>query len=240
MAEYYAVERSPEYLMHYGVKGMKWGVRKALEKGNMSKLAYHYQRAMNKRSKLKERTNKKEQKEDAKAYLGGAGLLLGTGALAGAAGYGIAKGQVAAQKALMPNSRSYMILHPVGLYGTAGLAGLGGIASLGASGAAAYRATKRGNKKAIEKYKRFNKEMNKTFNKSVRNKVKDYLVKHPEERFDYDPISNTIVSEKYATPAQKKALERAYGKPTLSKSDSRAFSAIASNPEKYRVKKRRP
>ena len=28
MAEYYAVERSPEYLAHYGVKGMRWGVRR--------------------------------------------------------------------------------------------------------------------------------------------------------------------------------------------------------------------
>lgn len=28
MSEYYAVRRSSEYLAHYGVKGMKWGVRK--------------------------------------------------------------------------------------------------------------------------------------------------------------------------------------------------------------------
>ena len=27
MAEYYAVERSPEYLAHHGVPGMKWGRR---------------------------------------------------------------------------------------------------------------------------------------------------------------------------------------------------------------------
>lgn len=32
MAEYYAVERSPEYLMHFGVRGMKWGIRKAINK----------------------------------------------------------------------------------------------------------------------------------------------------------------------------------------------------------------
>ena len=34
MSEYYAVQRSEEYLAHYGVRGMKWGVRKAVERGN--------------------------------------------------------------------------------------------------------------------------------------------------------------------------------------------------------------
>ena len=32
MAEYYGVTRTPEYLMHYGVRGMKWGVRKAIDR----------------------------------------------------------------------------------------------------------------------------------------------------------------------------------------------------------------
>ncbi len=32
MAQYYAVERSSEYLAHYGVRGMKWGVRKAIDR----------------------------------------------------------------------------------------------------------------------------------------------------------------------------------------------------------------
>lgn len=34
MAEYYAVDRSDEYLAHYGVFGMKWGIRKAKPEGN--------------------------------------------------------------------------------------------------------------------------------------------------------------------------------------------------------------
>ena len=32
MAQYYGVERSSDCLAHYGVKGMKWRVRKALKK----------------------------------------------------------------------------------------------------------------------------------------------------------------------------------------------------------------
>lgn len=32
MAQYYAIERSSDYLAHYGVRGMKWGVRKALDR----------------------------------------------------------------------------------------------------------------------------------------------------------------------------------------------------------------
>lgn len=35
MAVYYAVQRSDEYLAHYGIKGMRWGVRKAIRKGDL-------------------------------------------------------------------------------------------------------------------------------------------------------------------------------------------------------------
>jgi len=31
MAKYYGIERSSDYLAHYGVRGMRWGVRKALQ-----------------------------------------------------------------------------------------------------------------------------------------------------------------------------------------------------------------
>ena len=32
MSSYYGVQRSSEYLAHYGVKGMKWGIQRALKK----------------------------------------------------------------------------------------------------------------------------------------------------------------------------------------------------------------
>lgn len=74
----YAVERDGAYLAHYGVKGMKWGVRKAIERGNDRALSRQYRKAAKKLAKLEKRaaSGKKYAKRAA---------LLGAGA-AGAAG----------------------------------------------------------------------------------------------------------------------------------------------------------
>lgn len=45
MATYYGVERSSKYFQHDGVKGMRWGVRKAIDR--------HYKRVKAKLAKLK-------------------------------------------------------------------------------------------------------------------------------------------------------------------------------------------
>ena len=52
MAQYYGVTRSGETLSHYGVKGMKWGVRKAVLTGNDRALDRHYRKAAKKLAKL--------------------------------------------------------------------------------------------------------------------------------------------------------------------------------------------
>ncbi|MDT3387318.1 MAG: hypothetical protein LIR46_06085 [Bacteroidota bacterium] len=197
MNEYYGIASTPtdDFLAHYGIKGMKWGVRKALKKNNMSKLAYHYQKSIEKRNTLKDRTSIEKQKDDAKAYAAGGAGLIGAGALGGLATYGVIKGQQKLNHLIAPNSGYEQYMVPVGLIGTSGLAAAGGLASLGASVASAYRTTKRGHKNAIKKHKDFSKEMDKTFNKSTRSKIQKYLRQHPEERFGYNftPSNNVVV-----------------------------------------------
>lgn len=68
MSEYYAVQRSDEYLAHYGVKGMKWGVRKAVEKGNTKRLARHYKRAAKKLARLNAKADVNKQSVNASKY----------------------------------------------------------------------------------------------------------------------------------------------------------------------------
>lgn len=54
MSEYYAVQRSTDHLAHYGVKGMKWGVRKAIATGNQRALDRHFRKAAKKLKKLQD------------------------------------------------------------------------------------------------------------------------------------------------------------------------------------------
>lgn len=52
MKAYYGITRSDEYLVHYGIKGMKWGVRKAIERGNQRALSRQYRKAQRKLQRL--------------------------------------------------------------------------------------------------------------------------------------------------------------------------------------------
>lgn len=52
---YYAVERTGDHLAHYGIKGMRWGVRKAIVMGNQKKLDQHFKKAAKKLSKLQDK-----------------------------------------------------------------------------------------------------------------------------------------------------------------------------------------
>ena len=51
----YAIERNDEYLAHFGIKGMRWGVRKARETGNSRRLGRMYRKASKKLAKLEKR-----------------------------------------------------------------------------------------------------------------------------------------------------------------------------------------
>lgn len=72
---YYAIERSSDYLAHYGIKGMKWGVRKAIESGNSRKLDRAYRKATKKLAKLEDKANINKQKSLAESRNTAAKLL---------------------------------------------------------------------------------------------------------------------------------------------------------------------
>lgn len=74
--EYYGAASTPtsDFLAHYGVKGMKWGVRKAVASGNARKLSKAYNKAAKKLQKLEKRgsSGKKYAKRAAKLGVGAA------------------------------------------------------------------------------------------------------------------------------------------------------------------------
>ena len=79
--EYYGVSSTPtsDYLAHYGVRGMKWGVRKSLSKGRAASelaLSRQYRKAQKKLDKLNKRADVNLQAKRAKR----------NGAIAGASG----------------------------------------------------------------------------------------------------------------------------------------------------------
>ena len=94
--EYYGAASTPneDFLAHYGVKGMKWGVRKAIERGNSRALARQYRKASRKLAKLEKRAanGKKYAKRAAALGLGaaaaGGAAVAGTEGVASAARWG--------------------------------------------------------------------------------------------------------------------------------------------------------
>ena len=89
--EYYAfsmTSSSPtsDFIAHYGVMGMKWGVRKAIAKGNQRALDRHFRKAAKKLSKLQDiGLNSGKYAAKATAY-GAAAVGTGTVAIGGPSG----------------------------------------------------------------------------------------------------------------------------------------------------------
>lgn len=102
----YAIERSDEYLAHYGIRGMKWGVRKAIARGDSRALRKQYQKASKKLAKLD------KQASSSKKYWRRAGIM---GAGAAAAG-----GLAAAGTHGVGNA-----INAVGKYGSKAMKGVG-------------------------------------------------------------------------------------------------------------------
>ena len=60
MHEYYGIPSQSDFFMHYGVKGMKWGIRKAVERTGYRQRSPGYSRI---RQKLEDLQQKKIQKQ---------------------------------------------------------------------------------------------------------------------------------------------------------------------------------
>lgn len=151
---YYAIERSPDYLAHYGVKGMKWGVRKALERGNRAALSAHYRKASQKLAKLSLRANRDYQQtrfNNAKSRMAGGAL---SSAVTSAAIGGL-------------TSHGLNGLRGPALAKTVGLSALGGAAGgaiMNSSGITSKRfTTNRGHAKAVAQRDAWNKQMTEVF-----------------------------------------------------------------------------
>lgn len=97
--EYYGVASTPmdDYLAHYGIKGMKWGVRRALARRDAAGLGKQYKRAEKKLAKL-EKKAAKTKRYAARAALMGAGAAA-AGGLAATGAHGLSSALGAAGRA---------------------------------------------------------------------------------------------------------------------------------------------
>ena len=136
----YAIDRSDEYLEHYGIKGMKWGVRKAIERGGKGlgnrRLARQYKKAQKKLAKLEARAANGQKYARRAAALGAGAAAAGGLAALGTSGVsrgimiggtGLAKGTNAARKGLKGAAKA------AALYGTHAKSRLGTTVAIGAA-----------------------------------------------------------------------------------------------------------
>ena len=156
MPKYYGIQRSGEYLAHYGVKGMRWGVRKAKESGNSRQLDRQWRKANRKLHRLNKKANMEVQfKRQRRLKSATAQSIIGGGA-GGFSG-------VAAATTQMKNQFKRAGLATAGLAGGAALAGA--IPSI-----MLHKTHKRlmpeGHQKAVTKAQDWAKEMNRAFHKT--------------------------------------------------------------------------
>lgn len=102
MSNYYGVVRTDEYLAHYGIKGMRWGVQKAVKKGSIRAYNRQYKKAMKHLNRLEKYANS-GAKYTRKAITKG----LGTAATIGTVAMGIRNPGMIAYKAGLAGYNAY-------------------------------------------------------------------------------------------------------------------------------------
>ena len=148
MNEYYGIATTPtsDFLAHYGVKGMHWGVRKALDRGSERGLRRQFKKASKHLAKLQNKANTDYQRKRIKS----AGISQKSDAVAAGLNLGLAGALTAATK------RTWI---PVG----AGVSAVDAIYSQIEKRNARKLASESGHKEAAKKANDFRKEMNKAF-----------------------------------------------------------------------------
>lgn len=119
MNEYYGAPTTQmdDYLAHYGIKGMKWGVRKAVALGNQKMLDAHFRKAAKKLYKLQDKALHSGKYAAKAAGYGAAAAGAGTLAIGGT---GLAaKGIKSAGKAMEGAGRGMLDAHQHKHLGTA-------------------------------------------------------------------------------------------------------------------------
>ena len=169
MADYYGVIRSEKHIKHYGVKGMRWGVRKAIERGDNKALARHYRKAQKKLLRLEERVDVNKQKklyEERKndAISTAIGGVVGSGMMAGFNHLSKNAAIRRANNMAMKNggfgyAKYHNFVIPVFAGATATDAVINGIAAK----VAKNRTTKEGHAKAVKDVNDWKHEMNQAF-----------------------------------------------------------------------------
>lgn len=155
MDHYYGVVRSDSNtLSHYGVKGMRWGVRKAIKSGDKRKIYKQYEKAENKYAKLIAKADMTKAANNAYAHRaiarGAAGI---TGIQSGLSGALIAQNGL--KKAW-----------PIATFFTGPAAAITGMAAINYK-KNKNRLTAKGHKKAIKNIRNWESEMEKAFKGTV-------------------------------------------------------------------------
>ncbi len=88
--EYFGVATTPmdNYLAHYGVRGMRWGVRKAIASGDKARLGRQYAKAQKKLAKLEKQAANSKKYARRAALMGAGAAAAGGLAAAGTGGIG--------------------------------------------------------------------------------------------------------------------------------------------------------
>ena len=171
MGEYYGVVSSSDFFAHYGVKGMKWGVRKALESPKRdAKLARQYNKALRKAKRLNTNANVKRSQQEFKQRMADGATELATGGFAAGASLvaralsrkwgmrGVSVGHVGFLPMVYDTETAPKVLVPAGA-----ALGAAGVYNLAKGVAAKRRTTVKGHAKAVAKAKNWQSEMKKAF-----------------------------------------------------------------------------